>query len=92
MEKMYKADDLVEESEEIILKRQKFAVEFAQYSLQDAKQDAESQREREALLKVHEIAAAWFREQLAAPPGAAATSGCVSGPGPRDGCGPAGSR
>jgi DNA primase len=26
--------------------------------------DAESQREREALLKVHEVAAAWFREQL----------------------------
>jgi DNA primase len=38
---------------------------------EDAKQDAESSREREALLKVHEIAAAWFREQLAAPVGAA---------------------
>jgi DNA primase len=37
-----------------------------------ARQDAESSREREALLKVHEIAAAWFREQLAAPAGAAA--------------------
>jgi DNA primase len=36
----------------------------------DAKQDAESSREREALLKVHEVAAAWFREQLAAPAGA----------------------
>ena len=35
------------------------------------KQDGESQREREALLKVHEVAAAWFREQLAAPAGAA---------------------
>src|SRR5918996_2438261 len=35
----------------------------------DAKQDAESSREREALLKVHEVAAAWFREQLAAPAG-----------------------
>ena len=36
----------------------------------DAKQDAESSREREALLKVNEVAAAWFREQLAAPAGA----------------------
>jgi DNA primase len=36
----------------------------------DAKQDAESSREREALLKVHEVAAAWFREQLASPSGA----------------------
>ena len=32
---------------------------------EDAKQDAESQRDREALLKAHEVAAAWFREQLA---------------------------
>ncbi len=38
----------------------------------DAKQDGESQREREALLKVHEVAAAWFREQLAGAPGAGA--------------------
>jgi DNA primase len=39
---------------------------------EDAKHDAESQREREAILKAHEVAAAWFREQLAAPAGAAA--------------------
>jgi DNA primase len=39
---------------------------------EDSKQDAESSREREALLKAHEVAAAWFREQLAAPVGAAA--------------------
>ncbi len=39
---------------------------------EDAKQDAESSREREALLKAHEVAAAWFTEQLAAPVGAAA--------------------
>ena len=38
----------------------------------EARQDAESQRERDALLKAHEVAAAWFREQLAAAPGAAA--------------------
>ncbi len=39
---------------------------------EDAKQDAESAREREALLKVHEVAAAWFTAQLAAPHGRAA--------------------
>ncbi len=39
---------------------------------EDSKQDAESSREREALLKAHEVAAAWFTEQLAAPVGAAA--------------------
>jgi DNA primase len=38
----------------------------------DARQDVESQKEREALLKLHEAAAAWFREQLQAPHGAAA--------------------
>lgn len=37
-----------------------------------ARQDAEEQRERETLLKVHEVAAEWFRQQLAAPAGAAA--------------------
>jgi DNA primase len=39
---------------------------------EDTRQDVENQREREALLKVHEVAAAWFREQLHAPQGAAA--------------------
>ena len=39
---------------------------------EDSKQDAEGQRDRETLLKVHEVAAAWFREQLATPAGAAA--------------------
>ena len=39
---------------------------------EDARQDAEEQRDREALLKAHEVAAAWFREQLATPAGAAA--------------------
>ncbi len=37
-----------------------------------ARQDAETQRERDALLKAHEVAAAWFCEQLASPAGAAA--------------------
>ena len=39
---------------------------------EDSRQDAESSREREALLTVHEVAAAWFREQLASPAGRAA--------------------
>ncbi len=39
---------------------------------EDSKQDADGQRDREAILKAHEIAAVWFREQLAAPVGAAA--------------------
>jgi len=34
--------------------------------------DGESQKDREALLKAHEVAAAWFREELAGPRGAAA--------------------
>ena len=38
----------------------------------DVKQDADSQRERDSLLKAHEIAAVWFRQQLAGPAGAAA--------------------
>jgi len=40
---------------------------------EDAKADADSAREREALLKIHEVAAAWFKAQLAAPHGRAAT-------------------
>jgi DNA primase len=39
---------------------------------EDSRQDAESQRDRDSLLKVHEVAASWFREQLATPAGAAA--------------------
>jgi DNA primase len=39
---------------------------------EDAKHDQEAQREREAILKAHDVAAAWFREQLAGPSGAAA--------------------
>ena len=39
---------------------------------QDGKEDVESQRERESLLKAHEIAAAWFVEQLASPAGVSA--------------------
>src|SRR4051794_10668688 len=39
---------------------------------EDSKQEAASQREREALLKAHEVAAAFFKEQLATSAGAAA--------------------
>ena len=39
---------------------------------EDTREQAESQRERDALLKAHEVAAAWFRQQLAAPAGNAA--------------------
>lgn len=39
---------------------------------QDGASDRESQRDREALLKVHDVAAAWFREQLDSPAGATA--------------------
>lgn len=38
---------------------------------EDSKEDRENSREREALLKAHEVAAGWFKEQLAAPVGAA---------------------
>lgn len=38
----------------------------------DPNQDAVGQRDRETLLKAHEVAAAWFREQLLAPAGAVA--------------------
>ena len=37
LEKMYKADDLTEETEEIVLKRQRNSVEFAEFSLENAK-------------------------------------------------------
>ena len=40
LEKMYKADDLIEDTEEIILRRQKFAVESAEYGLQLAKESS----------------------------------------------------
>ena len=36
------------------------------------REDAEATRDREALLKIHEVAAAWFREQLTTPAAAAA--------------------
>lgn len=41
LEKMYKADDLTEETEEIVLKRQKFEVERAQFTLESSRIGAE---------------------------------------------------
>ena len=41
LKKMYAADDLTEETEEIILKRQKFSVESAEYFVETAKQSGE---------------------------------------------------
>ncbi len=41
LEKMYEADDLTEETEEIILKRQRFSVEAAQYFLDSAQLNSE---------------------------------------------------
>jgi len=38
----------------------------------DSKEDAEGQRDRESLLKAHEIAATWFREQLSSTAAAVA--------------------
>lgn len=37
LEKMYAADDLTEETEEVVLKRQRNSVEFAEYSLENTK-------------------------------------------------------
>lgn len=39
---------------------------------EDAKRDADAERDREALLKIHEVAAAWFAAQLDTPAGARA--------------------
>jgi DNA primase len=39
---------------------------------QEQSKDKDEQRDRESLLKAHDVAAAWFREQLATPAGAAA--------------------
>jgi DNA primase len=37
-----------------------------------ARQDIETQRERDSLLRIHEVASGWFRQQLQAPTGSAA--------------------
>ncbi|HYE31989.1 MAG TPA: hypothetical protein VEH27_11205 [Methylomirabilota bacterium] len=57
LEKMYKQDHLTEETEEIVLKRQKFAVEAATFRLETTKQTTERElsvnipRERQKLLQ-----------------------------------------
>ncbi len=65
LEKMYKADDLTEETEQIVLRRQRFAVEAAQFSL--ASQKEFSERELKTLLaRDHESYQISRREQQAA--------------------------
>lgn len=39
---------------------------------EDSKEDTDANRDREALLKAHEVAAMWFQEQLATPAGTVA--------------------
>jgi DNA primase len=39
---------------------------------EESKEDAQANRDRETLLKAHDVAAGWFREQLSTPAGAAA--------------------
>jgi DNA primase len=39
---------------------------------EDSREERENQQEREALLKIHDVAAEWFREQMAGAGGAAA--------------------
>lgn len=65
LEKMYLADDLTEETEEIVLKRQRFAVEAARFSLESTRLQA--QRELGTTLpREHESLAQQQREQALA--------------------------
>ena len=53
LQKMYEADDLTEDTEEIILKRQKFAVEAAQLSLESVRLNTEREL-KVFLIREHE--------------------------------------
>jgi len=65
LEKMYKADDLTEETEEIILKRQKFAVEGAELGLESSRLLAE--RDQKTLIpREYEALKSTKRDQDAA--------------------------
>jgi len=73
LEKMYKADDLTEETEEIVLKRQKFTVETAQFWLANTRESTERDlkvlipREEEGLKNTRrdqEIALAYAEQTL----------------------------
>lgn len=73
LEKMYKADDLTEDTEEIILKRQKFAVEAAQLGIESAQLSTERElktilpRDQESLKTARrdqEIAMAYAEQTL----------------------------
>ncbi len=58
LEKMYKADDLTEETEEIVLKRQRDAVRRAEFALEKAKVDHEKQMKVVLPRQAEDIAAA----------------------------------
>jgi multidrug efflux pump subunit AcrA (membrane-fusion protein) len=62
LKKMYDADDLTEETEEIILKRQKFNVEASEYGLEQARQMAEVSL-KTALPREHDTLKALARDQ-----------------------------
>ncbi|MCA9246903.1 MAG: hypothetical protein KDA42_07295 [Planctomycetales bacterium] len=68
LEKMYEADDLTEETEEIILKRQRRAVEMAKFSLEQAELGHDEyfkfgEPRREQSLRQHQQTAALALEQ-----------------------------
>lgn len=62
LEKMYKADDLTEETEEIILKRQRFGVQSAQYGL-ELSQISAARELKTALPREHETVKSQKRDQ-----------------------------
>lgn len=62
LKKMYEADDLTEETEEIILKRQKNAVEWAEYSLETARLSSD-QSLKTSIPREHEALKAARRDQ-----------------------------
>lgn len=74
LEKMYKADDLTEETEEIILKRQKNEVERTKFFLESAKVDRDQElqiylprREQDLRLNSRQQSLAWERVESLLP-------------------------
>lgn len=62
LEKMYRADDLTEETEEIIIKRQRFAVESAAFYLENSRRSAERELTI-GLAREHETLSAKKRDE-----------------------------
>lgn len=65
LEKMYEADDLTEETEEIVLKRQRDAVERAKFSVEGAEIDHEESLARDIPLRDVAVKEAARRQELA---------------------------